>query len=85
MALVNAGDEETINANINALKALVDKLVKAQVTKTFKDNGRNPEKGGGAGDLDNPYAAATFNFTKQMELERTNPELAKKLKAAAGK
>lgn len=85
LALVNGGDEATIDANITALKALVDKLVKAEVDKTFKDKGRNPEQGAGGGADDNPYMAGkTFNLTKQMELEATNPELAKKLKAAAG-
>ena len=85
LGLVNAGDEESIDNNIKALKALVDKLVKAEVEKTFKGNGRKPEHGsGGAGD-DNPYMENTFNLSKQMELELTNPELAKKLKAAAGK
>lgn len=86
LALVNAGNEESIDANIKALKALVDKLVKAEVEKTFKGKGRNPEKGAGdGGDSDNPYMAGkSFNLTKQMELERTNPELAKRYKAAAG-
>lgn len=84
LALVNAGDEETIDKNIAALKALVDKLVKAEVAKTFKENGRVPDKGAGGADTDNPYLANSFNLTKQMELERTNPELAKKYMAAAG-
>ena len=85
LALVNAGDEESIDSNIKALKALVDKLVKAEVDKTFRGNGRNPEQGAGStGGDDNPYMANTFNLSKQMELEMTNPELAKKLKAAAG-
>ena len=86
LALVNAGDEESIDSNIKALKALVDKLVKAEVENTFKSKGRKPEKGAdGVGD-DNPYLAGKgFNLTKQMELERTNPELAKKYMAAAGK
>jgi hypothetical protein len=85
LALVGGNDETTIDANVKALKALIDKLVKAEVEKTFKGNGRNPEKGaGGAGGDANPYAANTFNLSKQMELELTDPELAKKLKAAAG-
>ena len=85
LALVGGNDEATIDANIKALKSLIDKLVKAEVEKTFKGNGRNPEKGaGGAGGDNNPYAANTFNLSKQMELELTDPELAKKLKAAAG-
>lgn len=86
LALVNAADEAAIDTNIAALKALVDKLVKAEVTKTFKSNGRNPEKGTDETVEDNPYLAGkTFNLTKQMELELKNPELAKKLKAAAGR
>lgn len=86
LALVQASDTESIDSNIKALKALVDKLVKAEVEKTFKSNGRNPEKGAGSAGDDNPYMAGkTFNLTKQMELERTNPELAARYKAAAGK
>ena len=85
LALVQAGDTESIDSNIKALKALVDKLVKAEVEKTFKQNGRSPEKGAGGGSDNNPYAANTFNLSKQMELELTNPELAKQLKAAAGR
>lgn len=85
LSLVNASDTADIDNNIKALKALVDKLVKAEVDKTFKNNGRNPEKGAGGSTEDNPYMPSTFNLTKQMELEATNPELAKKLKAAAGK
>lgn len=84
LALVNATEQADIDTNVKALKALVDKLVKAQVDATFKNNGRNPNKGGGEPTVDNPYAAATYNLTKQMELEATNPELAKQLKAAAG-
>ena len=85
LSLVNAADTESIDTNIKALKTLVDKLVKAEVAKTFKDKGRNPEKGADGVDNDNPYLAGkSFNLTKQMELEATNPELAKKYKAAAG-
>lgn len=86
LALVNASEIADIDKNVTALKDLVDKLVKAQVQKTFKDAGRSPEKGAGGSLEDNPYMAGkTFNLTKQMELEVTNPELAAKLKAAAGK
>ena len=85
LSLVGGNDEETIDSNIKALKALVDKLVKAEVEKTFKGAGRSPEKGKSGATDDNPYLAGkSFNLTKQMELEMTDPELAKKLKAAAG-
>lgn len=83
--MVKGPDEASTDANIKALKALVDRLVKAEVEKTFKGNGRTPETGAGAvGGEDNPYLAANFNLTKQMELENSNPELAKKYRAAAG-
>lgn len=84
LSLVNGNDEESIDANIKALKSLVDKLVKAEVEKTFKGNGRKPEKGSEGSMDDNPYSSNSFNLSKQMELELKNPELAKKLKAAAG-
>ena len=85
LALVSGDNEEIIDCNIKALKSLVDKLVKLEVEKTFKGNGRKPEKGSAGDNTDNPYmVGATFNLTKQMELETSNPTLAAQLKAAAG-
>ena len=84
LSLVGGDDEETIDSNIKALKALVDKLVKAEVEKTFRGNGRTPGKGSAGADADNPYIPGkNFNLTKQMELERSNPKLAEQYKAAA--
>lgn len=86
LALVDfvlASTEADINAKVKSFSAMVKKLVKAEVDKTFKQHGRNPEQGAGAGDK-NPWAKDTYNITQQMQLELTNPELAKQLKAAAG-
>lgn len=86
LALVDfvlAGTEADIDAKVKNFSAMVKKLVKAEVDKTFKQHGRNPELGAGAGDK-NPWAKDTYNITQQMQLELTNPELAKQLKAAAG-
>lgn len=81
---VMADTEEDIDKKVKAFGALVDKLVKAEVEKTFKGNGGNPNKGaGGGGTANNPYKKETFNLTKQMELELNNPEEAKRLKAEA--
>ncbi len=81
---VLSGTEEDIDARVKAFNALVKKFVKAEVDKTFKQHGRDPGQGGsGAGDV-NPWAKETLNITQQMILENTNPELAAKLKAAAG-
>lgn len=75
--------EEDIDNRVKSFGALVKKLVKAEVDKTFKQHGRDPQQGAGSGDK-NPWAKETFNITQQMVLENTNPELAKQLKAAAG-
>lgn len=80
---VMGGTEEDINTKIKAFGGLVKKFVKAEVDKTFKQHGRNPEQGSGTGEQ-NPWAKDTYNITQQMTLELTNPELAKQLKTAAG-
>lgn len=82
---VMAEDEERIDTKVKAFSRLVDKLVKAEVERTFKKNGGKPGGGsGGGGTADNPYKKETFNLTKQMELEMNSPEEAKKLMAEAG-
>ena len=80
---VIGGTEAEIDARVKAFGGLVKKFVKAEVDKTFKQNGRNPEQGSGAGDK-NPWTKDNFNITQQMMLEMNNPELAKQYKAAAG-
>lgn len=80
---VLGADEAAIDERVKAFGGLVKKFVKAEVDKTFKQHGRNPEQGSGSGEI-NPWAKDTYNITQQMMLEATNPELAKQLKAAAG-
>lgn len=80
---VLGNDEADIDNKVKAFGGLVKKFVKAEVDKTFKQHGRNPEQGAGAGEK-NPWAKESWNITAQMNLELTNPELAKQLKAAAG-
>lgn len=80
---VLGADEKAIDARVKAFGALVKKFVAAEVDKTFKDSGRNPGKGSSGGKEDNPYMKETYNLTKQMELEATDPEKAKRLQAAA--
>ena len=80
---VVADDESGIDARVKTFGNLVNKLVQAKVDETFKQNGGKPPKGGNTGGGDNPWKKETFNLTKQMHIELTNPELAKQLKAAA--
>lgn len=72
-----------IDARIQAFDKLLKKLVKAEVDKTFRANGRNPQSGSSAARTVNPYAKDTFNLSEQMKLEMENPELAKQLQAMA--
>ena len=72
-----------IDARIQALDKLLKKLVKAEVEKTFRANGRNPQSGSSTAHRTNPYAKDTFNLSEQMKLETENPDLAKQLQAMA--
>lgn len=77
-------DEAAIDSKVKAFSELVKRFVKAEVDKTFRDNGRNPAKGGNTQNGNNPYMKDSFNLTEQMRLETENPELAKAYMAAAG-
>ena len=77
-------DETEIDEKVKAFKELFDKAVTAEVNKRFKDNGRTPKQGSNSNGVKNPYKKETFSLTEQMNLEITNPELAKKLQAEAG-
>lgn len=83
--LVLGTDTDATKKNVEALAALVDRLVKAEVEKRFKESGRDPDKGGNpAGGEANPWKEGSINFTEQMKIEINDPEKAKRLKAAAG-
>lgn len=81
---VTGEDEAAIDGHVKAFKTLVDKLVAKEVDKRFKAAGRKPlHSNGGVSAKDNPYTKEGWNLTKQMELERTEPEKAKALSEAA--
>lgn len=81
---VSGEDEAAIDGHVKAFKALIDKLVNKEVDKRFKTAGRKPlHSNGGVSAKDNPYTKEGWNLTKQMELERTEPEKAKALSEAA--
>lgn len=83
--LAGATIEET-DERIKDFQSVWAVALKEAVEKKFKDNGGDPNRnnGGGAGGQVNPWKPETLNLTKQAEIQRTNPELAKTLKAAAG-
>lgn len=81
---VMADEQTDIDLNVQSFSKLVNKIVQAEVDKKFKASGREPNKSGGGNNSNNPYLPTSFNLTKQMELERNNPELAAKYQQAAG-
>lgn len=82
---VLAGDETTIDLKVKALQKFAQRVAKNTTDGIYKANGRTPGKGNAGGGSDNPWSKESWNLTKQMELEISNPELAKTLKAGAGK
>jgi len=86
LELVNfvlGSDEQETDARVKAFGDLVKKFVGSEVEKTFKGAGRTPGKGSSADAEPNPYSKEHFNLTKQMELEASDPDKAKRLQAAA--
>lgn len=78
-------DETAIDLKIKALQKFAQRIIKNTTDGIYKANGRTPGKGSAGGGSDNPWSKDSWNLTKQMELEISNPELAKTLKASAGK
>ena len=61
---VMSDNEEAITSRVKAFDSLVKKFVSAEVNRTFKDNGRNPESGnGGNADAKNNVAANIGKIT----------------------
>lgn len=80
-------DVEATDANITSFADQWQKALKAAVDKKFKEHGDDPnkKKGKGGSDVKNPWSDEHFNLTKQAEIMKNDPELAKQLKAQAGK
>lgn len=78
-------DEAAIDLKVKALQKFAQRVAKNTTDGIYKANGRIPGKGNAGGASDNPWSKDSWNLTKQMELEISNPELAKTLKASAGK
>ena len=78
-------DETAIYLKVKALQKFAQRIIKNTTDGIYKTNGRIPGKGGAGGGKDNPWSKENWNLTKQMELEINDPELAKSLKASAGK
>ena len=78
-------DETVINLKVKALQKFAQRVAKNTTDGIYRTNGREPGKGNAGGTKDNPWSKDSWNLTKQMELEISNPELAKTLKSSAGK
>lgn len=78
-------DETAIDLKVKALQKFAQRVAKNTTDGIYKANGRTPGKGSSGSGQDNPWSKESWNLTRQMELEINNPELAKTLKASAGK
>lgn len=78
-------DETAIDLKVKALQKFAERVAKNTTDGIYKANGRTPGKGNAGSGQENPWSKDTWNLTKQMELELSNPELAKTLRASAGK
>lgn len=82
---VQGEDETAIDLKVKALQKFAQRIAKTTTDGIYKANGRTPGKGNISGGQDNPWSKENWNLTKQMELEINNPELAKTMRASAGK
>jgi hypothetical protein len=79
-----AGDLEATQSNLTTLEKVWNEALKAAVGETFKANGREPYKGTQAtNNIVNPWKRETFNLTKQAQILKENPGLAKSLQSQA--
>lgn len=78
-------DEAAIDLKVKALQKFAQRIAKSTTDGIYKANGRIPGKGNTGGSQDNPWSKDSWNLTKQMELEINSPEMAKTMKASAGK
>jgi hypothetical protein len=77
--------KEDAEKNVVAFQTAWQAAIKAEVDAKFKENGGAPGKGqGGGGSTVNPWKQETFNLTKQAQIMRDDPALAKTLMAQAG-
>lgn len=77
--------KENAEKNVQAFADAWKAELKAVVDAKFKENGGTPPKGGGGGTppVKNPFSKEHFNLTKQAEILKNDPELAKQLQAQA--
>ncbi|WP_434305906.1 DUF4355 domain-containing protein [Clostridium botulinum] len=76
---IGQNEETTIN-NLTKLEEIFNSKLETVVQERLKGSSYTPPKGGGEPTTSNPYEKGeNFSLTKQMELEISNPELAKQL------
>lgn len=70
---VMSDTEENIDTRVKAFKSLVDKMVAAEVDKTFKTNGRTPKGANNGGQTkETSTIAETLGKTRAAQTEKSN-------------
>lgn len=79
-----ADDEATTETRLEAVAKIIEAERSKAKEQLFKENGRAPVKSpNNKQTAVNPWKKETYNLTEQMRLLKTNPELAKAMKAEA--
>lgn len=77
-----AQDAESTQKNLELFEQSWKQALKAVAEEIFKQNGREPHASSPTGStIENPWKRETFNLTKQAQILRENPELAKQLQS----
>lgn len=76
-------DENETNQKIDKFQNLWQEAIQREIDERLK--GKSPQQIDDKKDIVNPWAKETFNLTEQGRIYKEDPELAEKLKAAAGR
>lgn len=79
---IGENEEQTLE-NLKLLEKVWTESLQNVVGETFKQHGREPHKPQQTKHIENPWRKETFNLTKQAQILKENPELAKQLMAQA--
>lgn len=91
MSFIETKDDETFIFKNGEKESTIEDGVKdwlklhPEYVKSDQNLGSGGSGSGGGSNTENPWSDDTYNFTKQMKIERENPTLAKQLEAAAKK
>jgi len=74
---ITADSDEELNGKVETLFTTLEGWAKERIDEKYKGSGRTPFQADQANGKENPWAKDTWNLTKQGQLTRDNPDLAR--------